>query len=344
MVPNKRYFPEDVVKKILVDYKDGKASDIIGNELGVTSKVILRILRENNIEIRKQPIVLTEEDKKFIIKEYNNGKPASTIAKNLGLNSCSVIKNIIKQSNSNQVLKPSTFYSRLITTEKEKEIIKDFYNLISNKEMAKNHTLSIEIIKATIIKYLYSNKLILCKICKLEKEHLEFFNKKRFVICNICRQNISIKKKNKRKEDRYEKSIKYETPRNILSNRISHSISNILKNKNIKKDTKSIFDVLGYTRDDVVPYFKSLFEWWMTFENYGIYRKDKWNDNDPATWTWQIDHIDPVSDFEYSSIYDPEFKRCWALENLRPYSSKQNQSDGTNRIRHKKKRKNAKSK
>ena len=31
---------------------------------------------------------------------------------------------------------------------------------------------------------------------------------------------------------------------------------------------------------------------------------------------------------------DDNFKKCWALENLRPLSSKQNLLDGSTRVRH----------
>jgi len=33
---------------------------------------------------------------------------------------------------------------------------------------------------------------------------------------------------------------------------------------------------------------------------------------------WHIDHIIPISHFSYSSPTDPDFKRCWALSNLKP--------------------------
>ena len=36
----------------------------------------------------------------------------------------------------------------------------------------------------------------------------------------------------------------------------------------------------------------------------------------------------------YSSMEDLEFQKCWALENLRPLSAKQNQLDGVTKIRH----------
>jgi hypothetical protein len=49
-----------------------------------------------------------------------------------------------------------------------------------------------------------------------------------------------------------------------------------------------------------------------------------------------IDHIVPQSDLPYSSMNDENFQKCWALENLRPLSAKQNYLDGMTRIRHNK--------
>lgn len=42
----------------------------------------------------------------------------------------------------------------------------------------------------------------------------------------------------------------------------------------------------------------------------------------------------PHSLFNYSSSQDEDFRKCWALSNLRPLSSKQNHADGVSRARH----------
>jgi hypothetical protein len=39
---------------------------------------------------------------------------------------------------------------------------------------------------------------------------------------------------------------------------------------------------------------------------------------------------------------DDNFKKCWALNNLRPLSAKQNILDGTTKIRHEKRKSNNK--
>jgi len=69
----------------------------------------------------------------------------------------------------------------------------------------------------------------------------------------------------------------------------------------------------------------------MTWKNYGSYCVNLWDDNDCSTWTWNIDHIIPQSKLPYISMDDDNFKICWALENLRPLSAKQNLIDGNKR-------------
>lgn len=115
---------------------------------------------------------------------------------------------------------------------------------------------------------------------------------------------------------------------------ISASIRQALKENDASKQGQSILKFLPYTIEELKIHIESQFEWWMTWDNYGIYDPKTYKDNDPTTWTWNIDHIIPQSDLPYTSMEDENFKKCWALENLRPYSSKQNMLDGVNRTRH----------
>jgi molybdopterin converting factor small subunit len=100
-----------------------------------------------------------------------------------------------------------------------------------------------------------------------------------------------------------------------------------------KKKRESLLKYLPYTLDELKQHLESQFEPWMTWNNHGRYLKS-WNEDESSTWTWQIDHIIPQSIFKYDSIQDDNFKKCWALENLRPYSAKQNVLDGIYRTRH----------
>jgi len=108
-----------------------------------------------------------------------------------------------------------------------------------------------------------------------------------------------------------------------------------LKAQGLSKCGESIAQYLGYTMGELKAHLEARFEPWMNWNNYGMYRETEWCDGDPSTWKWQIDHVKPHSEFPYDSMKHPNFKRCWSLENLRPYSAKKNCLDGVHRTRHK---------
>ena len=41
---------------------------------------------------------------------------------------------------------------------------------------------------------------------------------------------------------------------------------------------------------------------------------------------WHIDHIKPISKFNFVKPEDEDFKRCWALKNLQPLWAEENLS------------------
>jgi hypothetical protein len=92
----------------------------------------------------------------------------------------------------------------------------------------------------------------------------------------------------------------------------------------------SILQYLPYTIIELKKYIECKFDTWMNWNNWSKFNSKTWNDNDPSTWTWNIDHIIPQSKLPYKSMSDDNFKKCWALENLRPLSAKENllKSDG----------------
>ena len=49
----------------------------------------------------------------------------------------------------------------------------------------------------------------------------------------------------------------------------------------------------------------------MTWDNYGKFG-------------WHIDHIKPINTFNITDQYCDDFKKCWALANLRPLWWKDN--------------------
>lgn len=124
-------------------------------------------------------------------------------------------------------------------------------------------------------------------------------------------------------KDRRKKDFAYK-----LRNSISNRVGGVIKNNLFFKNKNSILKFLPYSMNELKLYLESKFESWMNWNNYGNYNKKTWNDEDQSTWKWNIDHIIPQSKLQYSSMEDENFKKCWALENLRPYSAKQNLIDG----------------
>jgi hypothetical protein len=129
----------------------------------------------------------------------------------------------------------------------------------------------------------------------------------------------------------YEKDKWDNDPEYKLRKIMSGSIYSALQKEGSSKNGYSCFDYLGYTLEELKEHIEKQFEPWMTWENQGKYNPKTWDDNDLSTWTWNLDHIIPQSKFNYKSMDDKEFRKCWALDNLRPYSAKQNVIEKDNR-------------
>jgi hypothetical protein len=108
----------------------------------------------------------------------------------------------------------------------------------------------------------------------------------------------------------------------IMRRRISLSVNKYLKKNNSLKMGKSISNFLPYTIIELKDHLEKQFDKNMSWQNYGNY--------------WHLDHIIPQSCLPYISMEDENFKKCWALDNLRPLEAKQNIKDGATRVRHKK--------
>jgi len=109
-----------------------------------------------------------------------------------------------------------------------------------------------------------------------------------------------------------------------LKDNISKCINRALRRNFSSKNGESSSEYLPYSIQELKQHLEKQFDPWMTWNNWGTYNKDSWKDSDPTTWTWNIDHIIPRSFLPYASMEDDNFKKCWALENLRPLSSKRN--------------------
>ena len=61
--------------------------------------------------------------------------------------------------------------------------------------------------------------------------------------------------------------------------------------------------------EELRTHLENQFDDWMNWGNHGL---------------WHIDHIIPVASFDFTSMEDEDFKKCWALENLQPLKDTEN--------------------
>lgn len=160
-------------------------------------------------------------------------------------------------------------------------------------------------------------------------------NKDRIISKQLIRDSLRLKEirlyqklyrqKNKKKlnfkKAKYNK-IRYKDPLLKLRRLVSNAIYKAIRSKE-----GSFLNKIGYSLTELKQHLESQFETWMNWDNWKSYSVD-WDDDDISTWSWNIDHIIPQAKLPYSSMDDENFKLCWNLKNLRPYSAKQNILDG----------------
>ena len=108
--------------------------------------------------------------------------------------------------------------------------------------------------------------------------------------------------------NKYERNRKHSDPKYKLIANFRTAIYTTLKENNVNK-YGHYFEILGYTPEELMNHLEPLFTEGMSWDNYG---------------KWHIDHIIPISSFNFSSIYDEEFKKCWSLPNLQPMWGEEN--------------------
>lgn len=189
-----------------------------------------------------------------------------------------------------------------------------------NKQYKKNHyTNNKEIYKENNQKYVEENR--------------EEFNQYHKQYRNENKEKISVYHKeyyqqNKDELNSYKSDYNNERSKTDVTFKLRRGISKLigsyLKRVGARKNNKSVLDHVGYSIQELKDHLENQFKPWMSWNNWGTYNKDIWNDSNSLTWTWQIDHIIPQTKLPYLSMEDENFKKCWALENLRPISSKDN--------------------
>lgn len=100
------------------------------------------------------------------------------------------------------------------------------------------------------------------------------------------------------------------TEKGRLNDAFSSAIYRSLKEAKGNRRWESL---VGYTVEQLMAHIEKQFKPGMSWGNYGKF-------------TWHIDHIIPVVAFNFDSPDCIDFKRCWALSNLRPLEAKKNHS------------------
>src|SRR5258706_5163456 len=97
-----------------------------------------------------------------------------------------------------------------------------------------------------------------------------------------------------------------------LSHSISGAINAVLRTNGGSHEGKKYTDLIGYSTAELIAHIEVLFSHpdnltpdgkvWMTWQNRGVYTPKTWNDNDPSTWKWQLDHIKSQSKLKFNSL------------------------------------------
>ena len=103
-------------------------------------------------------------------------------------------------------------------------------------------------------------------------------------------------------------------PQKRLRRRFSNQVWWALKGK---KSFRKWELLVGYSVSDLRFHLERQFTGGMTWDNYG---------------QWHIDHVVPVSSFQFTSAEEPAFRACFSLSNLRPLWAVDNLSKGAKRL------------
>jgi len=171
-----------------------------------------------------------------------------------------------------------------------------------------------------------------CKNCKAEyaKEYWQREDvkqreciRRKSVIKYIEKRRVRQLKYQKENRFKYKPTVEYYAVRGVIrkarrqtdpkyqlheaiSARMRHCLK---KNKAGRALNEILCNVLGYDLTKLQKHLYAQFKPGMTWENYG---------------EWHVDHKIPVAVFNFQTVDDVDFRKCWALKNLQPLWKKEN--------------------
>jgi hypothetical protein len=220
----------------------------------------------------------------------------------------------------------------IISEEQIKEIISDYLNLLSSDKISEKYGITkrrvLLILKKNNVEtrqpgriFLGGRKVADKKWRDINKEyvkenHKNWYSKNKEHRKEYMKDYQENNKDKIRKTKReYEKTRKSNDPVYKLVGNFRTAIYTVLKENNVKK-FGHYFDILGYSQENLINHLENQFDDKMSWENYG---------------KWHVDHKLPITFFNFTSIEDEEFKKCWSLDNLQPMWGSENISK-SNRI------------
>lgn len=143
-----------------------------------------------------------------------------------------------------------------------------------------------------------------CSTC----EEKIIFSGGRNKYCNDCKKKSRklIYKNYRKNNPDYQKNYLRKNPTKLLSRRISWMVWDGLKNN---KNGISWQSRLNFSVNDLKIHIEKQFLPGTSWDNMS---------------EWHIDHIIPVSSFNFKGYDDEDFKFCWSLNNLRPLWKEEN--------------------
>lgn len=112
---------------------------------------------------------------------------------------------------------------------------------------------------------------------------------------------------------RAQQSKRRSTPWGQINNRLVAVLHNGVRVNSARAGKYT--NAIGYAWASLRAHLEAQFTSEMTWENWGD--------------VWELDHIKPLSLFQYISLEDPLLKECWSLSNLRPLLAPLNASKGS---------------
>jgi hypothetical protein len=187
---------------------------------------------------------------------------------------------------------------------------------LKNNEKSKEQSKNWRDSNKDYIKVYYKNyyEVNIDKISQYRTENKEYTKIYNSIYYNKNKFELRIK------NDLYKKERKLKDPLFKLSENIRTLIHNSF-NRNSEVKSKKTNEILGCSFDEFKLYLESKFDYWMTWENRGLY-------NGELNYGWDIDHIIPISSAESES----DIIRLNHYTNLQPLCSNVNRNIKKNKL------------